>query len=131
MKKQGYGNIIAISSIAGNMGHPGMTLYCSSKAAIINMVRALALELATSNIRVNAVCPGTIDTQMAYQLNAGQDTSNSNMEAHIKRLIEDEPIKRLGLPSEVATVVLFLASEDASFVTGSAYDVDGGYQAGK
>lgn len=123
MKKQGYGNIVAMSSISGDVGHAGMTLYCSTKAAITNLVRALALELATSNIRVNAVCPGTIDAPMSRK---GEPINSPR----IKSIIEEEPMKRLGLPSEVAAVVLFLASDDASFVTGSAYTVDGGYEAG-
>ena len=123
MKKQGYGNIVAMSSISGDVGHADMTLYCSTKAAITNLVRALALELATSNIRVNAVCPGTIDAPMSVQ---GEPITSPR----VKSIIEEEPMKRLGLPSEVAAVVLFLASDDASFVTGSAYTVDGGYEAG-
>jgi NAD(P)-dependent dehydrogenase (short-subunit alcohol dehydrogenase family) len=123
MKKQGYGNIVAMSSISGDVGHADMTLYCSTKAAITNLVRALALELATCNIRVNAVCPGTIDAPMSRQ---GEPITSPR----VKSIIEEEPMKRLGLPSEVAAVVLFLASEDASFVTGSAYTVDGGYEAG-
>jgi len=128
MKKQGFGNIVAMSSMSGNIGHSWMSLYCSTKAAIINMVRALALELATSNIRVNVVCPGTIDTPMPR----GYAASTSDPDAVIEGFIEKEPMKRLGLSREVASVVLFLASdEEASFVTGSAYDVDGGYQAGK
>jgi NAD(P)-dependent dehydrogenase (short-subunit alcohol dehydrogenase family) len=127
MKKQGYGNIIAMSSMSGIIGHPNMTLYCATKAAIANMARSLALELAAVNIRVNAVCPGTIDTAMPRDY----ASSTSDPDAVIKAFIEGEPMKRLGLPSEVAGVVLFLASDEASFVTGSTYDVDGGILAGK
>lgn len=127
MKKQGYGNIVAMSSMSGIIGHANMTLYCSTKAAIANMCRALALELAESNIRVNAVCPGTIDTAMPR----GYADSTPDPDAVIKYFIEGEPMKRLGLPSEVATVVLFLASDEASFVTGSTYGVDGGIMAGQ
>lgn len=127
MLKQGYGNIIAMSSMSGIIGHPNMTLYCATKAAIANMVRALSLELATKNIRVNAVCPGTIDTPMPRDYAA----STSDPDAVIKAFIEAEPMKRLGDSSEVANVVLFLASDEASFVTGSMYAVDGGFMAGK
>jgi len=127
MKKQGYGSIVAMSSMSGLVGHPNMSLYCATKAAIANMVRALALELATSNIRVNSVCPGTIDTPMPR----GFAATTEDPEAAIQNFIEAEPLKRLGDPHEVSSVVLFLASEEASFVTGSAYTVDAGFTAGK
>jgi len=127
MKHQGYGSIVAMSSMSGLIGHPNMSLYCATKAAIANMCRALALELAESNIRVNAVCPGTIDTAMPR----GYAASTPDPDAVINAFIEGEPMKRLGLPSEVANVVLFLASDEASFVTGSMYAVDGGIMAGR
>jgi NAD(P)-dependent dehydrogenase (short-subunit alcohol dehydrogenase family) len=127
MKTQGFGSIVAMSSMSGLIGHPGMTLYCATKAAIANMVRALALELATTNIRVNAVCPGTIDTPMPRDYAA----STADPDAAIQAFIDAEPMKRLGDPMEVARVTLFLASDEASFVTGSTYAVDGGFLAGK
>lgn len=127
MKRQGFGNIVAMSSMSGLIGHPGMTLYCATKAAIANLVRALALELATTNIRVNAVCPGTIDTPMPRDYAA----STADPQATLQLFVDAEPVKRLGDPSEVATVALFLASDEASFVTGAMYAVDGGFLAGK
>jgi len=127
MKKQGGGNIVAMSSMSGIVGHPNMTLYCATKAAIANMCRALALELATQHIRVNIVCPGTIDTAMPRDFSNAQDDPDETLNG----FIEAEPMKRLGRVEEVSPVVLFLASEEASFVTGSCYSVDAGFLAGK
>ncbi|NLS45426.1 MAG: SDR family oxidoreductase [Firmicutes bacterium] len=127
MLKQGFGNIVAMSSMSGLIAHPNMSLYCSTKAAIANMVRGLALELATSNIRVNAVCPGTIDTPMPRDYAESTD----DPDAVIQGFIDAEPMKRLGMPSEVSPVTLFLASDEASFITGAMYTVDGGFTAGK
>lgn len=127
MKAQGKGSIVTMSSMSGMVGHPNMSLYCSTKAAILNMTRALALELATQNIRVNAVCPGTIDTAMPR----GFSQTQEDPDAAINGFIEAEPMKRLGDVGEVSTVVTFLASEEASFVTGAYYTVDAGFTAGK
>jgi NAD(P)-dependent dehydrogenase (short-subunit alcohol dehydrogenase family) len=127
MLKQGGGSIVTMSSMSGLVGHPNMSLYCCTKAAIANMTRALALELATQNIRVNAVCPGTIDTAMPNDFAAATGDRDTTMQA----FIDAEPMKRLGSSEEVSTVVLFLASEEASFVTGSCYTVDAGFTAGK
>ena len=127
MKAQGGGNIVTMSSMSGMLGHANMSLYCSTKAAIMNMSKALALELATQNIRVNVVCPGTIDTAMPRDFSKTQ----ANPDAVIDNFVEAEPMKRLGDVGEVSTVVLFLASDEASFVTGSNYTVDAGFTAGK
>ena len=127
MLSQGHGTIVAMSSMSGLIGHPNNSLYCATKGAISNMVRALALELAPHNIRVNAVCPGTIDTPMFKML----INSTVNPEKAIKEYSQKEPMQRIGTPKEVANVVLFLASEDASFVTGAQYTVDGGFLAGR
>ncbi|QPM67489.1 SDR family NAD(P)-dependent oxidoreductase [Atribacter laminatus] len=127
MSKQKHGNIVAMSSMSGLLGHPNMSLYCSTKAAICNMVRSLALEYAEKNIRINAVCPGTIETPMVFDFAATTVDPKKTVQA----FTESEPIKRLGTPEETANVVLFLASEEASFVTGAMYTVDGGFTAGK
>ena len=127
MLKQGGGVIVAMSSMSGLVAHPNMSLYCCTKAAIANMTRALGLEFATSNIRVNAVCPGTIDTAMPNDFAA----STGDKDAAMQGFIDAEPMKRLGSTEEVANVVLFLASDEASFVTGSMYPVDAGFTAGK
>lgn len=126
MLKQGYGSIVAISSMSGIVGHMNVSLYCASKAAIINMVRALSYEVADRNIRVNAVCPGTIGVEgMAVDMSKLFNDPKEFFRKEIKKI----PMKRIGDPKEVAAVTLFLASEEASFVTGAYYLCDGGMTA--
>jgi len=117
MVKQNYGRIINISSIAGLVGFPALTHYCASKAGIIGFTRALALELAPFNITVNAIAPGPIETPGA------RAATPQGLEQIVKAI----PVGRIGKPADVASVVLFLASEEASFITGSIIVVDGGY----
>jgi NAD(P)-dependent dehydrogenase (short-subunit alcohol dehydrogenase family) len=127
MKKQKSGSIVVVTSGSSVVGHPFNSLYCGSKAAASNMVRALALELAEEGIRVNDVAPGIIDTPMPRSRAA----LTSDPESFFAALAEREPMKRLGTPEEVANVVMFLASDEASFITGALYTVDGGFLAGK
>lgn len=126
MKKKKSGNIVVVTSGSSVVGHPYNSLYCGSKAAASNMVRALALELAEEGIRVNDVAPGIIDTPMPRNRAAITD----DPDAFFAALAEREPMKRLGTSGEVANVVMFLASKDAAFVTGALYTVDGGFLAG-
>lgn len=119
MVKNGYGRIINIASIAGTVvGFPGLTHYCASKAAILGFTRALALELARFNITVNAVAPGPIETPGTK---AG--LTEETKEVYIRAI----PVGRLGLPADIASVVAFLASDEASFITGQLLVADGGY----
>jgi NAD(P)-dependent dehydrogenase (short-subunit alcohol dehydrogenase family) len=127
MCNQGYGNIVVVSSGSGSIGHPNMSLYCGTKAAVSNMVRAMALELATCNIRVNAVEPGIVDTPMPR----GSINASPDPEATYKAYCERIPMSRFGTPEELASAVLFLASCEASFITGAILAVDGGFLAGK
>jgi NAD(P)-dependent dehydrogenase (short-subunit alcohol dehydrogenase family) len=122
MLKQGGGVVIKTSSVAGLVGFSGAPAYCASKGGIIQLTRASALEYATRNIRVNAICPGVIWTPMIER------AADKNQEM-IKQFSEIEPVKRMGKPEEVAALALFLASDDASFITGAAVTVDGGYTA--
>lgn len=122
MKKQKSGAILNTSSLAGLMGAPGMSPYIMSKHAVIGLTRVTANELAPFGIRVNAVLPGTINTRMMRQIE-----ENSGNVADFKAANEAAtPMGRYGEPQEVAAVMNFLLSDEASFVTASLYTVDGG-----
>ena len=120
MKKHGGGSVINMASILGHVGFAGSIAYTSSKGAVVNMTRALAVEYAKDKIRVNAVCPGFIMTPLV-KVHMSEEALN--------HLISLHPLGRLGNSEEVANAVVFLASDAASFVTGSSLMVDGGYTA--
>lgn len=116
MIKQRWGRIISISSIVGLMGNAGQTNYASAKAGIIGFTRSVAREVASRGITANAIAPGFIDTEMTQQLPENQR----------QELIARIPSGRLGSPEDVAAAVCFLASEEASYITGQVLTVDGG-----
>jgi NAD(P)-dependent dehydrogenase (short-subunit alcohol dehydrogenase family) len=116
--KQSKGNIVNIASALAVVPEPESVAYCSSKAAIVMLTKCLAQEYASKGIRVNAVLPGPIDTPLLRKAFA----SKKEMESY-KKL---NPMKKIGKPEDVANVVLFLASENAQYVTGGLYSVDGG-----
>jgi NAD(P)-dependent dehydrogenase (short-subunit alcohol dehydrogenase family) len=122
MRAQGSGTIVNCSSVAGLIGGPGQAIYYASKHGVIGLTRSAALEYASRGIRINAVCPGSIDTPMVKEL---LDKGWTTMEA----LVEPQPIGRLGKPEEIAAAVLWRCSPGASFVIGHALAVDGGYTA--
>jgi 3-oxoacyl-[acyl-carrier protein] reductase len=116
MMKQRAGRIINITSVVGQAGNAGQVNYAASKAGLIGMTKALAIEVASRNITVNAVAPGLIDTDMTR---AVSDAAQQDWAARI-------PLKRLGTPGDVAAAVAFLASEEASYITGHVLAVNGG-----
>ncbi len=119
MSEQGGGAIVNIASIAGRAhGLKDRSAYVASKLGLIGLTREAARELATYNIRVNAVCPGVIETEMTAELRSN--------EVMMKKWLEDIPQGRLGLPQDVVNLVLFLCSEAAAYLTGQAINVDGG-----
>lgn len=114
--KSGYGRLINIASVSGVLGNAGQSNYSSAKAGIIGMTKALAREFASRNVTVNAIAPGFITTDMTKNL----------PEEQVKKWAEQIPLRRFGKPEDVAHAVVFLASEEASYITGHTLMVDGG-----
>jgi len=121
MRDQGSGSLIATSSMRAMTLEPGLAIYGATKAGIIQLVRGLASELGPSGVRVNAVVPSIVDTALVAPLKARPDIFN--------KLAAHTVFNRWSEPSEVATAVAFLASDAASYITGSALMVDGGWTA--
>jgi 3-oxoacyl-[acyl-carrier protein] reductase len=111
-----WGRVINISSIVGLMGNPGQVNYAASKAALIGFTKALALEIGSRNVTVNAIAPGYIQTAMTDALDDAARTA----------LVDRIALKRLGTPDDIAHAVVFLASEQASYITGTVLNVSGG-----
>jgi NAD(P)-dependent dehydrogenase (short-subunit alcohol dehydrogenase family) len=124
MKPQGSGAIVNFGSIWGELGAAGVAAYCASKGAVHNLTRALALDHAKDGIRINAVCPGEVNTPMLQSERKEPVTPEL-----LQRLAETVPMGRLADPREIAQVVLFLASSQASYMTGSLVLVDAGFAA--
>ena len=127
MKKRGGGAIINFSSQAGRRGEPNITVYCSTKAAVISVTQSLALELAGDNIRVNAIAPGVVDTPM-WDIVDSQFAAYENKPIGQKKkeVGQAVPLGRMGLPGDIAGPCVFLASDDARYVTAQTLNVDCG-----
>ncbi|MBD3313950.1 glucose 1-dehydrogenase [Candidatus Woesearchaeota archaeon] len=119
MKKNNYGKIISIASIAGLVAYPNGSAYCASKAGIINLTREMAVELAGNKINVNAVAPGLVETPMTRFVMQDKEKLNQTLAAI--------PWNRPGQPSDIANAVQFLASDEADYITGQTLAVDGGW----
>ena len=117
MRERGFGRVICISSINGQKGQAGQVNYSASKAGDLGFVKALAQEGASKGITVNAICPGYIGTEMVRAI---------SQEVLDKHILPQIPVRRLGEPEEIARCVVFLASEDAGFITGSTISANGG-----
>jgi NAD(P)-dependent dehydrogenase (short-subunit alcohol dehydrogenase family) len=116
------GSVVNISSVTGHVGHPGAAAYSTSKHAVEGLTRSAALEYAGDGIRVNAVVPGFIGTELLH---------SRRTDAEVAALAALHPVARLGTSEEVAAVATFLLTDAASFVTGSSHAVDGGFLAGR
>jgi 3-oxoacyl-[acyl-carrier protein] reductase len=116
MLRERWGRIINISSVVGESGNPGQANYVASKAGLIGLTKAIAQEMGSRNITVNAVAPGFVETDMTQSLT--QELKD--------KMLANIPLKRIGRPEDVAAAVRFLASEEASYITGHVLDVNGG-----
>jgi NAD(P)-dependent dehydrogenase (short-subunit alcohol dehydrogenase family) len=132
MKRQGGGNIINMASIAGLRGISQNHPYSAAKAAVIQLTRTVAMELAPHKIRVNSICPGSIVSSIFGASKGMSSAESAKTYENLSRLFEKaQPLLRAGLPEDIANAALWLASDDSSFVTGHALVVDGGMSAGQ
>jgi NAD(P)-dependent dehydrogenase (short-subunit alcohol dehydrogenase family) len=124
--KASRGNVVNVASDAGLIGEKKLSVYCASKGGVVNVTRALALELAP-HVRVNCVCPGYVDTDMVRRDMIEKATDPAVAEADV---MSYAPLKRMARPEEIGKAIAYLASDDAGFITGAALAMDGGSTAG-
>lgn len=127
MERRSGGSIVNQASVAGLVAVAGFAAYCAAKGAVVALTRSMAIDLAPKNVRVNALCPGTVYTPLMEPLMARR--GDGDVELGISRTASKYPIGRLGTPEEIARAALYLASDDSSFFTGSIIAVDGGMTA--
>jgi NAD(P)-dependent dehydrogenase (short-subunit alcohol dehydrogenase family) len=123
MVAAGGGSIVNMASVAGLVGLRNRAAYCASKGAVVALTRALALDHVADRVRVNCICPGTVDSPWVRRL---LDEAGESLDALVAR----QPMGRLGTPEEIAAAVLYVASDATAFMTGSALVLDGGLTAG-
>jgi NAD(P)-dependent dehydrogenase (short-subunit alcohol dehydrogenase family) len=121
LRSAGGGSIINIGSVLSFLGARNRVAYAASKGAVLAMTRAMALDHANENIRINCICPGIVETELVAAFNLDEKARQQRMAAH--------PMGRFGQPSDVAGLAVFLASDESAWITGSAFPVDGGYSA--
>ena len=127
LMNSGWGRIINMSSVLGRFGVPGYAAYCTSKHGLLGLTRALALELASRQITVNAICPGWVSTDMAEQgIREASEAMGISAQTFRDDALAAVPLRRFIEPEEVAKLVLYLASDDASAITGQTYNLCGG-----
>lgn len=127
LREAGGGSIVNLSSVSAYTGADGYAAYHASKGAVLSLTRALALELAPDDIRVNAVCPGWVDTAFSEAVfDDGEDPASLRERAHAA-----QALGRMATPADVACAILFLVSDESSFVTGAPLFVDGGFMVKK
>jgi meso-butanediol dehydrogenase / (S,S)-butanediol dehydrogenase / diacetyl reductase len=126
MVRQGSGSIVSVASVSGIRGQEKRAAYCGTKRAILQITRAAALELASSGVRVNAVSPGAVDTPLLRSARFADQAHQDELVAEVGASL---PLGRIGLPEDVARAVLYLASDEASWVTGTNLVIDGGAHA--
>lgn len=119
MLKNGGGTIVNTASIGGVVGFPNTAIYCASKHAVIGLTKTVALELANSNIRVNAIAPGAVQTGLLNRMSGGEEAAQGVAQAI--------PMKRISSPEEIAGAVVWLSSDEASYITGHTLVLDGGF----
>jgi len=123
----GGGSIVNQGSVAGLVGIPNFAAYCAAKGAVVSLTRAMAVDLASRRIRVNCICPGTVFTPLMEGML--RERGGGDMERGLAMTVAKYPLGRLGDPDDVARLALFLAGDEAAWITGSVYTVDGGMTA--